>query len=231
MLTGIHAPTAWPFLGPHPPAGVFRTALGTVLGIPGPSLTLAGINLLAGEMLAVGVGYVLAVGALPVADINGNALVNVGIRASSNLLRGIIFKYVTPASIIGGTITVTWPVGGYIGGIVASKFSGIVGTTEEFISASFVSTTSPDSGITLDYGFPNVGYGLIATNGLAADALGVWQPSAGALWMHAGQRVSLALLGLDVKEGYRIIGAPLGGQARITGQTLRRSVALFGLFD
>jgi hypothetical protein len=75
-------------------------------------------------------------------------------------------------------------------------------------------------------------YGLIATNGSAADALGVWQPSFGQFEIHAGQRTSTALPGIDIKEGYRNnIGVDAAAQARILGQTAERTVALAALYS
>jgi hypothetical protein len=206
--------------------------LGTVTGSPALTLTIGGVTVLVGELLCVGMGYTTAVGVIPVVDINGVALALNAIRTSAgSVLRGIIYSVVAPASIVGGTITATWPAPPvYIAAMVASKFTGINGIAEENTSRTFASTTAPFAGPTLDYGSPRVSYGLVVTSGFPGDALGVWQPTFGLSEMHAGQRATINLV--DVKEGWNIQGgAPSGALASIVGQTARRSNALIVYYD
>ena len=233
MLTGIGAPTAWPFLNRSPqPSGVTHLALGTVTGLPAPSLTIGGVTVLAGELLVVGVGYTVSVGLPPVIDINGHVMViDVSRDSTAAVLRSMIYSLVAPVSIVAGTITATWPAPFiYIAGIVASRFTGINGIPEEVTSRVFLNTANPFAGPTLDYGSPRVAYGLVVTNGLVGDALGVWQPTNGLAEMHAGQRATINAI--DVKEGWNIMGGiPGGALTSIHGQTSRRTNALAVYYD
>jgi hypothetical protein len=226
MLTGISAPTAWPFFQHH---GRATVALGTSVGGPGASLTLAGINLAPGDLLLVGTGSDLAGTATDVSvDINGVGLDQDGAEVDAGVfVLCSMNSRLIPAAIVGGTITASWPVADPDNMVMlARKVSNLAGLLEEEVQAGFGFTTTPDSGGTAIYAAPGFHWGLVCCLGRALDTLGTWQFS-----MTAGQRASTVAIKVDLKEGYRIPAAPAAARAHLHAQTSRRSVALAAYYS
>ena len=225
MLTGIGAPTAWPFFKRAGGPAVIRTVLGKNTAILSLTIQLNAINVAVGDMLMVGVvndNRVLA--GAPVVDLNGNNL-NVDASRTYLTLRLEIHSLLIPAAVVLGTLTATWAVAPTNSAMLAIKVSGLVGTRKANLNPVGANTANPDSGTTAAYAAAkNFHFGCVGTVGNGADLLGVWQNA-----MTAGQRASQPAigppLGVDLKEGYRIPAAPVGAQANIHNQSLRASLA------
>ncbi len=226
MLTGISAPTAWPFLKrrstSYPPV---RTALGSAVdGLGTGMVQLAGVNVAAGEMVLVATANDAPLLTGPIAvDIDGNAFVQDAARSSSSLLHGTIHRYVAPAAIVGGTITAAGSLGASLWlGLVACKVAGLTGVLNEAQTNQYTSSVNPQTAATAVYPFQGFLWGLVCTNGSLVDALGTWQNSYSSGQRDGGPGGGLQI---DLKEGFRITnGAP--AQTKILLQTARRTVAI-----
>lgn len=220
MLTGIGTPTAWPFFerggGAVSPA---RTALGTNVGASAPTLTLAGINLAVGDLLLVATVNNNALSATTVVvDVDLALLTQDSQESGASDLMVTINSRKILAAVVGGTITAEWTVDDPNQmALLAVKVSGLAGTLREEASTYFAYTANPDSGPTGPY-TPGFHWGVVGTLGKAADTLGTWQNL-----MTAGQRAASVLLGVDLKEGWRM--AAVAARAQILLQSARKSVA------
>jgi len=238
MLTGIGAPTAWPFFQRGAAAlGPARTALGGVFGLPAPDLTLAGINLAVGDLLLVGTASDTAfLATAVVVDVDGNVLTVDNSLIAGAMTLGTMQSWLVTAAIVGGTITATWNGGGpAVGAFLACKVTNLTGALQETLAVDYAAPGAlhPDSGLTAYYGpVPRIGWGLVALSGKVTDTLGTWQPSSGLTKMNAGQRFGGPGPGLsvDLKEGYRVNSSGVGEQAHIHGQTQRECVAIVGYY-
>jgi len=221
MLTGIGAPTAWPFFKHGVAAApASRTALGTAQGSSASTLTLAGINLALNDLLLVGTVNNNAFSASDLeVDINGNMLSQDSKESGASDLLVTINAWKATVAIVGGTITVTWTVDDPDKmALVACKVSGLLAAAlQAEASVYFATTTNPDSGLTGPFAL-GFHWGVVGTAGRAADTLGTWQNG-----MTAGQRVSTVAVGVDLKEGWRFSAA--AARSQILGQSNRKSIA------
>jgi hypothetical protein len=227
VLTGIGAPTAWPFFQQR--GGRLRVPLGTNIGGGAPTLTIAGVNLAVGDLLLVGTCSDLpGTAGLVTVDIDGTPLITDASQPDTGLLILVTLnRLVIAAPVVAGTITATWGPGNPNNAVMlASKISGTPGAFQERKTAGFGLTTAPDSGLTAVYASAGFHWGLIGTAGRAADTLGNWQNS-----MTAGQRAATVAVRCDLKEGYRAPAAAVAARAQITGQTSRRSAALVAYYS
>ena len=236
MLTGISAPTAWPFfqpnLAPSPrtPLGI-RTGCWTAAGVGPDTLTIAGVNLAAGDLLLCGTESRDAVSFPDVqVDCNGTFLTQDRYTVAADVLV-CMFSLFMGAPVVGGTITAEWPVWGPPPAIalIACKVSGLTGVCRETQENIEAPTANPFTGFTGAYGGPSFHWGLVGTSGFPADAPGAWQNG-----MSAGQRASInGGLGLldsaDLKEGFRSVLAT-AARTQILGQTVRASNSIIGYY-
>lgn len=224
MLTGIGAPTAWPFFQkarkPQPartPLGQFQATLTDILDLP--SL----VDMDAGEVVIVSTASDSAAASPTVeVTIDANVLTqDIAFVGGGNLL-GTMNHWVCPAATFNMQVTATWTAGvpGYVS-MVVCKVTNLTGVFNEQKTAAFASTGNPDSGITSLYPEPGFHYGAICLIGKSSDALGAWQNG-----MSAGTRVGSLAVHLDHKTGYKISNGP--AQAQILGQAARQCVALIG---
>jgi hypothetical protein len=229
MLTGIGAPTSWPFFQRHG-SGPSRTPLGTALGASVTTVTIVGVNLAIGDLLLVGTVSDNCFSANTVEAYIDATLMTQDIVQANALTTMLVSmnSLAIPAAIIGGTITASWAIADDPDNmaIVACKVSGLVGVLEEPRSATFNSTSVPDCGLTAVYAASGFHWGIVGTKGRSLDLLGAWQNS-----MVAGQRVSSAFIAVDLKEGYRIPATPVAARTRIIGQTSRPSTAQVGYYS
>jgi hypothetical protein len=226
MLTGIGAPTAWPFFKRGGVATPVRRVLGRNADA-GPllTMTLGGINIAAGEFVIVATNNDnRSIAGFPVVDLNGN---NLNVDASRSYVTHVVTiqSWLPPGAIVGGTITATWPMSPTNAAILGMAVSNLIGTRKANLNPVGAVTVNPDSGVTAAFVAANSYHcGVVGTVGNGADALGVWQNG-----MAAGQRVSWPAAGVppgvDLKEGYLIPAAPVGAQAHIHNQTSRASLA------
>jgi hypothetical protein len=226
MLTGIGAPTAWPFFkrGGLP----VRTALGAYVGASVGSLASGPRNIVAGDLILVGTASDNRLSATDVeVDIDGNVFGQDVLRNSGDL-KVTINSYYSAVAIVGGIITATWtPNDPNNLAIVIVTVSNLGGVMRESKSSA-ATTANPDSGITAAYAaVKNFHFGVIGTLGKGSDALGTWQNG-----MVAGQRIgSVGTPGIDIKEGYQIPPAPIGARAKILGQTSRPTIAMIAYYE
>lgn len=207
--------------GGYRPAVTIKTAIGTAFNNSATSLSITGVNLNAGDLLLVADNANDGGGGNPASlTINGTSLVNDLIVINTNISTSI-WRLKIAASIVGGTITASY--GAAIpSSMIAVKFNNLFGTLLTSISAQFIATTAPDSGLAiLQTPEPQAQWLIIGTAGINTDALGTWQNIFG-----ADMRASTTIIGSDLKESYNTPNPPIQARAAIVGQTNRESNAL-----
>ena len=223
MLTGIGAPTAWPFFQKARKPVPVRSGLGQFKAVSSDNIVFPStIDGFAGDMVLVATASdSAATSATVVVDIDGIPFTqDISFIGGGNLL-GTMNHWRAPADYLNAQVTATWTDGivGYCSMIMISV-TNLTGVFNEQKTAEFASTANPDSGITSAYPEPGFHWGSVCLIGKIADTLGAWQN------MTAGTRTATLAVHLDQKEGWKSSNGP--ARAQILGQTPRQCVALVG---
>jgi hypothetical protein len=225
VLTGIGAPTAWPFFHPDHPTVPIRQALGTAIDSGFPTVQVDGINLATGDLLLCATASDNAGSATTVAcSIGADAMTQIVSVVSNVTLLVTIHSFVAAAPAIGKTCLARWTVNDPDNQcMLVTKVSNIAGVLFDARTITYLSQANPDTG----YGGNNVPrtfyWGIVGLIGRQADALGAWQNG-----MVAGQRIGSADVGprIDLKEGWEVSPIFPRARTRILGQTARQCAAV-----